>query len=236
MLTRRDFSRWAVAGAAAIPFAGAVAPRAGAQTLGTLVDYSAGILTPAEISAAGHRGAIRYVSEPRPGAEWMLGKPMRAEEATALLDAGLDVVSCYQFGKAETADWRGGFAAGVDHATRGIALHLAAGGPANRPIYAAIDDDPSFEDFTALIDPYLRGWAEVIGADNVGIYGNSPTIDWALAAGVGRWFWQHNWGTPRGYVHPAAHLHQVRIDDDTVGTVGVDINNVLVDNFGQWWP
>ncbi|WP_066905210.1 DUF1906 domain-containing protein [Millisia brevis] len=236
MLSRRDFSRLTVIGALAVPWVGLSAGRAAAADRGTLIDYSAGIPRPADIRAAGHRGAIRYVSDPRPNAAWMIGKPMRAVEAQALVDDGLDVVSCYQFGKAETADWRGGYSAGIGHAARGLQLHQEAGGPPDRPIYAAIDDDPTREDFDMLIDPYLRGWADVIGPRNVGLYANSGTIDWAIEAGIGQWFWQHNWGTPAGYVHPAAHLHQVRIDDNTVGGVGVDINNVLADDFGQWYP
>lgn len=233
-LSRREFSRLSVIGALAVPWVGLSASPAAAADRGTLVDYSAGIPRPADIRAAGHRGAIRYVSDPRPDASWMVAKPMRAEEARTLLDDGLDVVSCYQFGKADTADWRGGYPAGINHSVRGLQLHREAGGPDNRPIYASIDDDPSRAEFDSLIEPYLRGWTEVLGADNVGVYANSETIDWAIAAGVGRWFWQHNWGTPAGFVHPAAHLHQIRIDADSVGGVGVDINTVLADDFGQW--
>ena len=41
-------------------------------------------------------------------------------------------------------------------------------------------------------------------------------------------------GTPKGFVHPEAHIHQIRIDKDTVGGVKVDINNVLKSDYGQW--
>ncbi|MGH3576525.1 MAG: hypothetical protein ACRDU0_03080, partial [Mycobacterium sp.] len=33
---------------------------------------------------------------------------------------------------------------------------------------------------------------------------------------------------------PAASLHQVEIDKRNVGGVGVDINNILKPQFGQW--
>jgi hypothetical protein len=48
----------------------------------------------------------------------------------------------------------------------------------------------------------------------------------ALHDGLGSHFWQHNWGSPGGRTHPAAHLHQVEIDKRHVGCVGVEINNI----------
>ena len=122
----------------------------------------------------------------------------------------------------------------MTHAKRGWELHTAAGGPTGAPIYASIDDNPSYQQYTQQIAPYLRGWESVIGHQRVGIYGNSTVIDWALQDGLGSWFWQHNWGTPRGFVHPAAHLHQFEIDARKVAGVGVDLNNILKPQFGQW--
>jgi hypothetical protein len=58
--------------------------------------------------------------------------------------------------------------AGVQHAKRGWQLHTAAGGPANVPTYASIDDDPSFEQHQAQVAPYLRGW-EYVGGVGVDI-------------------------------------------------------------------
>jgi hypothetical protein len=240
-VSRRDLFRLTAVGSVA---AGSVAlglsalapriPLARAGGLGTLLDYAGGIPSAEAIAAAGHTGVIRYVSDRRPGAEWMLGKPLVADEVGALTDAGLEIVSCYQFGKGPTADWRGGLEAGKRHADRGLELHLAAGGPANAPIYASIDDNPTPVDFATMIAPYLLGWQAVLGADNTGIYANSPTIDLAHAAGLGRWYWQHDWGTPEGYVNPAAHLHQFAIDDDEVDGVGVDLNAILQPDYGQW--
>ena len=106
-------------------------------------------------------------------------------------------------------------------------LHAAAGGPASAPIYASIDDDPSYEQYKSQVAPYLRSWESVIGHQRTGVYANSKTIDWALHDGLGSYFWQHNWGSPKGYAHPAANLHQVEIDKRSVGGVGVDINEIL---------
>ncbi|MBL1076066.1 DUF1906 domain-containing protein [Nocardia sp. 2] len=215
---------------------GLPAPKAAArQELGTLLDYAGGVPSAHAILAEGHMGVIRYVSDRRPGAEWMAGKPLQAGEVDALRAAGLSVVSCYQFGKAETADWRGGLEAGLRHAARGLVLHKAAGGPDTAPIYASIDDKPSQHEFETMIAPYLRGWETVLGRDRVGVYANTPTIDWIQGAGLCSYFWQHNWGTPKGYVHPSAHLHQFEIDKRSVDGIGVDVNSVLAADYGQWW-
>jgi hypothetical protein len=164
----------------------------------------------------------------------MLGKPIQLPEARDLNQNGLKIVSCYQYGKESSADWLGGQSAGVAHAKRGWQLHTAAGGPVRAPIYASIDDDPSYDQYKQQVAPYLRGWESVLGHQRVGVYANSKTIDWALHDGLGSYFWQHNWGSPAGYTHPAAHLHQVEIDKRTVGGVGVDINEILKPQFGQW--
>jgi hypothetical protein len=237
-VSRRDLLKLAAVAPAAAGLgvlSGAVAPPAASgDSLGLLLDYSAGVLNAADIKAAGALGSIRYVSDRRPGAAWMLGKPLQLSEARDLYAAGLKIVSNYQFGKQDTADWLGGQAAGIKHAKRGWEIHTAAGGPATAPIYVSIDDNPTYEQYRERIVPYLRAWESVIDPHLVGIYANSRTIEWALQDGVGRWFWQHNWGSPRGYVHPEAHLHQFEIDARTVAGVGVDLNNILKADYGHW--
>ncbi|MGL4306446.1 MAG: DUF1906 domain-containing protein [Mycobacteriaceae bacterium] len=236
-MSRRNLLKFAAVGTCAASFS-TILPVAIVQaqdaSLGILVDYSGGLPSPEALREQGYAGAIRYVSDRRPGAEWMIAKPLLRSEATSLSAAGLNVVSCYQFGKGKTADWRGGYSAGILHATRGLEIHAAAGGPRERPIYAAIDDNPSWEDFDDLIAPYLRGWESVMGHAYTGIYANSKVIDWAIESGLASWFWLHNWGTPEGFVHPAAHLHQFEIDDSEVDGVSVDLNSILKADYGQW--
>jgi hypothetical protein len=237
-MSRRDVLKFAAATPAFIGLgvaAGSLcATPAAADGLGVLLDYAAGVIPANQIRAAGALGSIRYVSDRRPGGSWMLGKPMQLSEARDLNQNGLKIVSCYQYGKQSSADWLGGQSAGVEHARRGWQLHTAAGGPAGAPIYASIDDDPSYEQYKQQVAPYLRAWESVIGHQRTGVYANSKTIDWALQDGLGSYFWQHNWGSPRGYTHPAANLHQVEIDKRNVGGVGVDINNICKPQFGQW--
>lgn len=223
-----------VALAAGSAAASLAVPQASAAPLGILLDYAAGVISARDIRASGAAGAIRYVSDRRPGGQWMLGKPIQLPEARDLYQNGLKIVSNYQYGKGDTADWLAGETAGVQHAKRGWQLHVAAGGSYGAPIYASIDDDPTFEQYKQQVAPYLRGWEAVLGQQRVGVYGNSKTIEWALQDGLGSWFWQHNWGSPGRVAHPAAHLHQVEIDKRSVGGVGVDINHVLKPQFGQW--
>lgn len=238
LISRRDLLKFAATAPAAIGLGATasalLAATAEAAPLGILLDYSAGVLSAGEIRASGAAGAIRYVSDRRPGAEWMLGKPIQPAEARDLQENGLAIVSCYQFGKQATADWLGGEAAGVEHAKRGAQLHAAAGGPDSAPIYASIDDNPSYGQYQEQVAPYLRGWQSVIGPERTGVYANSTTIEWALQDGLGSCFWQHNFGSPGGVAHPAANLHQVEIDRRTVGGVGVDVNEILQPPFGQW--
>lgn len=207
-------------------------PASTAGSLGTLLDYAAGVIPASQIRATGAVGAIRYVSDPR--GTWAVGKPIQVTEARDLINNGLKIVSCYQYGKGNTADWLGGATAGLRHAQRGVQLHTAAGGPVSAPIYASIDSNPTYEQYKQQVAPYLRSWESVIGHQRTGVYANSRTIAWALQDGLASYFWQHNWGSPKGYTHPAANLHQVEIDRRTVGGVGVDVNTILKPQFGQW--
>lgn len=241
-VSRRELLKYAAAAPALAGLGGAIssattpaaASPASPAPLGILLDYAAGVIKAADIRAAGANGAIRYVSDRRPGGAWMLGKPIQLPEARDLYQNGMKIVSCYQYGKQDTADWLGGQSAGVMHAKRGWALHLAAGGSYGAPIYTSIDDDPSLDQYKSQVVPYLRGWESVLGHQRVGVYANSKTIEWAVQDGLGAYFWQHNWGSPKGYTHPAAALHQVEIDERSVGGIGVDVNHILTPRFGQW--
>ncbi|WP_280186040.1 MULTISPECIES: glycoside hydrolase domain-containing protein [Nocardia] len=199
-----------------------------------LLDFSAALIEPEAIKDAGYAGVIGYFSESRPGTNFG-AKPLRRDYCDRLRAAGLEIVSNYQYGKGDTSDWYGGYDGGARHAEIALRLHREAGGPDGRPIYAPVDANPTLEQWNAFIAPFLRGWASVVGLEWTGMYGNSRCIEWALEDGVATWFWQHNWsGGFANDDHPAAHLHQVRIDRDRVGGVVVDVNTVLKPDFGQW--
>lgn len=204
--------------------------------LGTVLDYAAGVPSAASIKAAGHAGVIRYVSDRRPGTEsWMLGKPVLATETDALQARGLGVASVFQFGKGSTADWLGGYQAGVSCARDAVRIHFAAKGPRNRPIYAAIDDNPSWEQYDQQIRPYLQGFQSVLLENNLilGVYGNFNVIDWAVRDSLGSYFWQHDWGSG-GKIHPYTTVHQKAGYTTVIDGVTCDVNNIYRADWGQW--
>jgi len=204
------------------------------------IDFSAQQIDPAAIKGAGIEAVVNYISEARPSAPWMKAvKPMPKDYADRLRAQGIQIVSNYQFGKtgdATPSDWRGGYDAGKRHATIALSNHWKAGGTPWRPCYAPCDDNPTDKEVRELVFPFIKGWSEVWGPEWTGIYCNAPT--WEILKALGtpvKWFWQHNWDGKADHPHhPDAHMHQVRIDKDKVGGVGVDWNILLKDDYGQW--
>ncbi|RNE48702.1 DUF1906 domain-containing protein [Corynebacterium alimapuense] len=214
------------------------APRAQAlgSVLGTVLDYSAGVPSAASVRAAGHKGAVRYVSAAR--ASWMAGKPVTLAEAQDFAKQGLTTASVYQYGNADTSDWMAGAAGAAVHAPQAIALHIAAGGPTGRPIYVAIDSNPTRSEYTTYIRPYLQAFqtALALAGYSTGIYGNYSVIDWAIADELGEFFWMHDWGS-NGRIHPRTTIHQLPQNlQATVGGIECDVNNVYASDWGQWTP
>ena len=241
-MNRRGFLRAsALALAAGAVGTAATAPQAAAQgrILGTVIDYAAGVPSAASIRAAGHLGAVRYVSQRRPGTEsWMVGKPVTLAETVSLAQHNLQTASVYQFGRAETADWLRGAAGVLEHAPQAIALHVAAGGPTGRPIYIAIDDDPTRAQYENQIRPYLRAFSAALQAAGyqTGVYGNYHVVEWCTQDGIGEFFWMHDWGSG-GRIHPRTTIHQLpQSQQRVIDGVTVDINHVYATDWGQWIP
>jgi hypothetical protein len=240
-ISRRSFLQFAAIGAAAATLGIAGAPKAHAQLgpiLGTVIDFSAGVPSASSIKAAGHLGAVRYVSQPRPDAQWMAGKPVRLAETTANAALGLATASVYQYGRANTADWLKGAAGAVVHAPQAIAIHKAAGGPTGVPIYVAIDDNPTHAQYTGQIRPYLQSFKTSLEAAGLklGVYGNYNVIEWATQDGLGEYFWMHDWGSG-GKIHPRTTIHQLpQSQQRVIDGITVDINNVYAKDWGQWLP
>ncbi|MEJ5927628.1 DUF1906 domain-containing protein [Corynebacterium sp. H128] len=206
--------------------------------IGTVIDYSGGVPDAKAVQAQGHLGAVRYVSEARPdAASWMKGKPVKIAETKAFAAAGLEVASVYQFGRASNADWLQGAAGAALHAPQAIALHSAAGGATGRPIYVAIDDNPSREQYDGQIRPYLQAFKSALESAGLklGVYGNYNTIEWAVQDGLGEFFWMHDWGSD-GRIHPRTTIHQKSGWKETINGIEVDVNNVYAHDWGQWKP
>ncbi|QRP97029.1 DUF1906 domain-containing protein [Corynebacterium sp. FDAARGOS 1242] len=237
-LSRRSlFKASAIALAAGAVGSQAPAALAVGPALGTIIDFSAGVPSASAIKAAGHLGAIRYVSQRRPDAQWMKGKPVTLAETKANAAAGLKTASIYQFGRAETADWLNGAAGAGVHAPQAIAIHKAAGGPTGRPIYIAIDDNPTRAQYEKQIRPYLKAFSAALTAAGyqTGVYGNYNVIDWCVADGIGEFFWMHDWGSG-GRIHPRTTIHQKAKTQATIDGITCDINTVYARDWGQWTP
>ncbi len=119
-----------------------VAPQAAADGL-RLIDFTERLVTPEQIKAAGYAGALVYVSELRPGADFDF-KPVTHDYTDGLRAAGLHIVSCYQYGKPgwpTPSDFTRGYDGGVADAQTALRLHGAAGGPATAPIFFSVDED-----------------------------------------------------------------------------------------------
>jgi hypothetical protein len=231
-------------GALAAGLDGHTASAAGAK----LIDFAEHLVAPDQIAAAGYAGAVVYVSESRPGANFDF-KPVTREYADALRAAGLHVVSNYQYGKPgwpTPSDFTRGYDGGVADAQTALGLHAAAGGPDLAPIFFSIDEDIDLSTWNSLAVQWFRGINSVLGVDRTGIYGGSRSCAWAIGDNVighsstagYRWAWQTRaWS--RGEREPAAVLYQsaiVTAADPGVVLAGVhvDEDEVLATDFGQW--
>ena len=239
-LSRRQFlTASIIAGAGFIGIgAGRATAAPGRPVLTRVLDYSANVPSAASIKRAGFSGAVRYVSAPRPGAEWMNAKPIRRPEAEDFATHGLAVASVYQFGVGETADWKTGAAGATKHVPMAIDFHVRAGGPTGRPIYMAVDANPSRWEYDNQIKPFLEEANRLLTAKGyvLGVYGNYNVIDWCVADGLGSYYWMHDWGS-QGRVHPHAQIHQLPGNQQTtVDGIVCDINEVFDRDWGQWTP
>lgn len=250
---RREVLRHAALLASVLAVPGALGatlgtPQAAAQGL-QLVDFAHRLVQPEQIRAAGFGGALVYVSELRPGATFDF-KPVTRDYADRLRAAGLQIVSCYQFGKpgwpASPSDFTRGYAGGVVDAQTALRLHSAAGGPESAPIFFSVDEDIDTNTWKAVAVQWFRGINSVLGVGRTGIYGGARQCAWAITDGVighstspgYRWAWQTKaWsGTAR---EPAAVLFQrevVTASDPgvVIDDVHVDVDDVLATDFGQW--
>jgi hypothetical protein len=213
-----------------------------------LIDFAEHLVPPDQISAAGYLGAVVYVSESRPGANFDF-KPVTRDYTDALRAAGLHIVSNYQYGKPgwpTPSDYTRGYDGGVADAQTALRLHAAAGGPDSAPIFFSVDEDIDLNTWKSLALEWFRGINSVMEVGRTGIYGHSEACGWAVAddiighsstAGF-RWGWQTRaWS--HGEREPAAVLYQSAVftaSDPAVviGGIHVDADDVLATDFGQW--
>jgi hypothetical protein len=213
-----------------------------------LIDFADRLVPPDQITAAGYTGAVVYVSESRPGANFDF-KPVTRDYADALRAAGLQIVSNYQYGKPgwpTPSDFTRGYDGGVADAQTALHLHAAAGGGDSAPIFFSIDEDIDLNTWKTIAVEWFRGINSELGMDRTGIYAHSRACAWAIEDGVighsstagHRWAWQTKaWS--HGEREPTAVLYQsvvVGAADPGVLLEGihVDEDEILAADFGQW--
>ena len=185
------------------------------------VDYSWARPGGALLKAAGKHFAVRYLYPDGQG-----GKGLDASELSDLTANGVEVPVVYESYAARAKEGR---AAGQADAKTAQAALVALGMPSGMPIYFAVDYDAPESD-QGVIDEYLRGCADVIGVDRVGVYGGYWVIKRCHENGTAKWLWQ-TYAWSGGNVHPENHLYQYRNGQDLNGAV--DFCRALKENYGQ---
>ncbi len=230
---------------------GALAASVGTQTASAdglqLVDFADRLVQPEQIKSAGFGGALVYVSELRPGATFDF-KPVTRDYADRLRSAGLQVVSCYQFGKPgwpTPSDFTRGYDGGVADAQTALSLHTAAGGRRRRrsssastrtsmPRRGKVWQSNGFGEST-------RCW-ELAAPESAGAVANavgpSPTVSSGhrpvrVTGGRGRP--RHGRGGA-GTGRRTVPEEVVTASDPgfVIDGIHVDVNDVLAADYGQW--
>lgn len=244
-ISRRSVLTGALAAPVLLTFG--TGPASAADTL-RLIDFSERLVTPDRIKSAGYAGALVYVSELRAGATFDF-KPVTREYADGLRAAGLQVVSCYQFGKPgwpDPSDYTRGFDGGVADAQTALRLHASAGGPGSAPIFFSVDEDINLDTWNGVAAQWLRGINSVLGVGRTGVYGHAGVCAWAIQDGVigqstsaGHWWAWQTRAWSHGGREPRAVLYQAVVDTASspgalIDDTHVDVNDVLAPDFGQW--
>lgn len=186
------------------------------------VDYSYARPSPAALAQAGKRFAVRYIGTPESG------KSLDAAEVRALQAVGIDVVAVYQTTASFMLTADGAVAArrAHDHA-------VACGMPAGRPVYFALDTNPTLITQAQWdgVERFLNGAASVLGRARVGVYAGYAGIE-RLCPRVAPWGWQtYAWSGSRW--SQKAQLQQYRNGVSLAGGT-VDLCRSTTPDFGQW--
>lgn len=185
------------------------------------VDYSWARPGGATLKAAGKSFAVRYVYPDGQG-----GKGLDASELGDLQAHGIEVPVVYESYAARAKEGR---AAGQADARTAQKELESLGLPTGMPIYFAVDYDAPESD-QGVIDEYLRGAADVIGADRVGVYAGYWVVKRCSENESAKWLWQ-TYAWSGGNWFPGNHLEQYLNGQDLNGAV--DLNRSKQDNYGQ---
>jgi hypothetical protein len=191
------------------------------------LDYSFARPSVSSLHSQGYTFAARYLSYDNSSTS---GKILTAAEAKALIAAGIDVVSNWEYA---ADDALSGNAQGVADAKAAQAQAVAAGMPATRPIYFSVDFDATPAQQTP-INAYFDGVASVLGVNRTGAYGGYYVIQRLFDAGKIKWGWQ-TYAWSGGQWDARAQMRQT---DNGITAGGdsdcCDLDASEADDFGQW--
>lgn len=186
------------------------------------VDYAWSHPGGAALQKAGKKFAARYLSHDP-------AKNLTRAEADDLAAHGVSCVVVWESTASRALSGRSG---GIADAHDAVAQATAAGMPAGRPVFFAVDFDATASQ-QAAINAYLDGAASVLGAARVGVYGGYYPVKRALDAGYAAWAWQTAaWSG--GHWDPRAVIRQGA--QATINAVACDLNTATAADYGQWMP
>lgn len=186
------------------------------------VDYSWARPGGKTLKDAGKHFAVRYIPYPGHG-----GKGLGAAERDDLLNNGVSIAMVFESYVGRPKEGRGAGRADAQESERQL---TALGFPQGTPVYFAVDYDAPESD-QGVIDEYLRGAAEVLGANRVGVYAGYWVIKRCKENGTAAFLWQ-TYAWSGGNVHPDIHLYQYKNGQNLNGAV--DFCEARKENYGQW--
>ena len=185
------------------------------------LDYSWARPGGATIKNAGYKFVVRYI--PYPGNR---GKGLEKPELQDLRNHGLAVAMVFESWAARALDGR---KAGQQDAAESQRQLERIGMDRTMPIYFAVDFDAR-EDQQAAIDEYLRGAADILGKDRIGVYGGYHVIKRCVQNKTATYLWQ-TYAWSGGNVHPDIHLYQYLNGQNLNGAVDFNLSKKAY--FGQ---
>jgi len=186
------------------------------------LDYSFGRPNLDTVKQQGYSFVARYLAVD--GGSKLITKT----EADQIRAHGLGLVLVYEQYAGRAKEGR---AAGKTDGQTALTQARSVGFPDTRPVYFAVDYETTEAD-QAAINEYLRGAADSIGANRVGVYGSYAVVERCFTNGSARFFWQtYAWSA--GKVSTRTHILQYS-NGQTVGGASVDLNESKQADFGAW--
>ncbi len=154
------------------------------------------------------------------------GKVLTPGEAMALTSHGIALVSNWEWSANRAVQ---GHDAGVWDAGTAAKIHLACGGPPDKPIYFSVDFDATGPD----VANYFKGIASAIGLHRTAGYGSYRVLKYLFDNGLIIYGWQ-TYAWSGGVWEPRAHIQQYENNMSLAGH-SVDYNRSIKSDFGQWF-